>query len=149
MSSSLRQVMLAPDVKPQVVADCQALVEAELSAKSGVSAAGLKVAYKVVTGLAPGYYRSMVETMLPDMADQLEPYWAEFSTSGAGDFGDYLVKRGDEVAQDLLKVTDTMAENSDRPSVAKAYKAVRGGAAKHIVAALPNLGALVQQHMAA
>ncbi|MBV9095837.1 MAG: hypothetical protein JO132_18535 [Streptosporangiaceae bacterium] len=149
MAAALRKVLFAPEIKPQVIADCRALVEQELSAKSGVSAAAVKLAYKVVTAFAPGYYQSTLEKLLPDMADQLDPFWADFSVSGGSEFGDYLAKRGDEVAQALLAVTDGMAAGSRKPAVVKAYKSVRGGAGKHIQAALPNLGALVQKYAAA
>jgi hypothetical protein len=148
MVATLREMLLAPEIQPQVVADCQALVELELSAKSGVSGTAVKLAYKAVKAFAPGYYQSTVELMLPDMANQLEPFWADFAVSGGSEFGDYLTKRGDEVAEALLAVTDTMARESQRPTVVKAYKTVRGGASKHIEAALPNLGAMVQKYAA-
>ena len=148
MPATLRQMLLAPDTMPQVVSDCQGLVERELAAKSGMSAVALKVAYKAVTAFAPGYYQSVVQAMLPDLADKLEPFWVDFSASGAAEFGDYLAKRGDEVSEALLSVTDGMAAASNRAAIVKAYKAVRGGAGKHIEAALPDLGALVQKYAA-
>ena len=43
-------------------------------------------------------------------------------------------------------VTDTMARESERPTIVKAYKSVRGGAGRHIEAALPSLGAMVQKY---
>jgi hypothetical protein len=46
----------------------------------------------------------------------------------------------------LLSVTDDMRNRSKRPTVIRAYNAVRKGAAKHIEAALPNLGAMVQKY---
>ena len=49
------------------------------------------------------------------MVDQLEPYWADFSTSGGSEFGDYLAKRGPEVSEALLSVTDARAAASSRP----------------------------------
>ena len=146
MVATLREMLLAPEIRPQAVADCQALIKQELSAKSGVSATAIKLAYKVVTTFAPGYYQSSVESMLPDMTDQLEPFWADFITVGGSEFGDYLAKRGDEVAEALLVVTDAMARRSERAAIVKAYKSVRGGASKHIEAALPNLGAMVQKY---
>jgi len=146
MAATLQEMLLAPEIAPQVVADCQALVEQELSAKSGVSATAVKLAYKVVTAFAPGYYQSTLQNMLPDMTGQLEPFWADFVTTGGSEFGDYLAKRGDEVAEALIAVTDAMASRSDRPTIVKAYKTVRGGASKHIEAALPNLGAMIQKY---
>lgn len=148
MPATLRQMLLAPETMPQVVAGCQEMVKQELSSKSGVSATAVKAAYKVVTTFAPGYYQSAIEEMLPDMTDKLEPFWADFTTSGGSSFGDYLAKRGGEVSEALLSVTDEMAAVSKRPVLVKTYKAVRGGAGKHIEAALPNLGAMVQKYAA-
>jgi hypothetical protein len=144
--ATLQQVLLAPGTMPNVVADVQTMIDGEIDGKSGLSGAGLKVAYKAVTSFASGYYQSVIESMLPDMVAQLEPFWADFTVAG-GWFGDYLAKRGDVVAEALLSVTDRMARDSERPVVVRAYNAVRGGAAKNIEAALPNLGALVQKHM--
>ena len=143
MAATLQQILLAPDVRPQVVADCNALIEHEVSEKSGMSGTGLKVAYKTATTFAPGHVRHILETLLPKMADNLQPFWADFSASGGADFGDYLAKRGDEVAEAMLAVTDARAAASGRPVIVKAYRSVRGGAAKHIQAALPQVGELV------
>ena len=146
MAGTLQEMLLTPDVMPKVVADCQALVEQELSSKSGISATAIKVAYKAVTTFAPGYYQETVGVMLPDMADKLQPFWADFTASGGSEFGDYLAKRSDEVAEALLVVTDNMATASERQAIVKAYKAVRGGASRNIATALPNLGAMVQKY---
>jgi hypothetical protein len=129
-----------------VVDDCQQLIEQEVAGKSGISGTAVKLAYKTANAFARGYLHNIVETLLPDMVNQLEPYWADFTASGASDFGDYLVKHGDEVAQALLVVTDAKAKASQRPTIVKAYGAVRGGAAKHITTALPNVGSLVQKY---
>ena len=146
MAATLQQILLAPDVRPQVVADCNALIEHEVSEKSGMSGTGLKVAYKTATTFAPGHVRHILETLLPKMADNLQPFWADFNASGGADFGDYLAKRGDEVAEAMLAVTDARAAASGRPVIVKAYRSVRGGAAKHIQAALPRVGDLVLKY---
>lgn len=148
MYSSLPDILLTDGAQQQLTKDCQALVEQELATKSGLSATALKVAYKAVTAFAPGYYQSTVESMVPDLLQKLQPFWADFHTEGGGQFGDYLVKRGDEVSEAVLTVTDGMALGSERPTVAKAYNAVRGGAGKHIEAALPGVGALVEKYAA-
>jgi hypothetical protein len=148
MAATLQEILLTPDTRPQVIADCLTLIRHEVTAKSGVSGAAVKLAYKTVNAFASGYLRHVVESLLPDMADKLQPFWADFTASGAAGFGDYLVKRGDEVSEALLSVTDARAETSDRPTILKAYRTVRGGASKHVTAALPNLGALIQKHAA-
>ena len=146
MAATLQEILLTPDTQPQVTADCLTLIKQEVSAKSGVSGTAVKLAYKTVNAFASGYLQSMVETLLPEMVAKLEPYWADFSASGAAEFGDYLAKRGDEVSEALLEVTDGLAAESSRPTILKAYRSVRGGAAKHVTAALPAVGALVQKY---
>jgi hypothetical protein len=148
MAATLREILLAPDTRPQVIADCYALIEQEISDKSGISGAAVKIAYKTVNTFMPGHVRHMVESLLPDMVDKLEPYWADFAASGGSEFGDYLAKHGEEVAQALLSVTDARAAASGRPTIIKAYRSVRGGATRHIEAALPEVGDLVLKHAA-
>ena len=146
MAATLQEILLTPDTRPQVTADCLTLIKQEVSAKSGISGTAVKLAYKTVNAFASGYLQSMVETLLPDMIAKLEPYWSDFNASGASGFGDYLAKRGDEVSEALLSVTDARAQTSERPTILKAYRTVRGGAAKHVAAALPAVGALVQKY---
>jgi hypothetical protein len=146
MAATLQEILLAPDTQPLVVDDSQKLIEQELSTKSGVSGTAVKVAYKTANSFASGYLRGKIEQLVPEMVIQLEPFWADFTVSGSSDFGDYLVKRGDEVSEALLTVTDAHGAQSNRPTIVKAYKAVRGSAGKHITAALPNLGAMVQKY---
>ena len=146
MAPTLNQILLAPDVQPNVVADCLTLIDQEVAGKSGVSAVAVKLAYKTAKTFAKGYLKSTVESLLPDLVTELEPYWTDFAASGASGFGDYLAKRGDQVAEALLSVSDARAKMSERPVIIKAYGTVRSGAAKHVAAALPNVGALVEKY---
>ena len=146
--ATLSDVLNADGATQQVAADCQALVEQEISAKSGLSATVLKASYKVVTTFAPGYYDTMVARMVPSLMQKLQPYWTDFNAAGGGTFGEYLAGRGPEVAESLLGVTDALAERSNRSVIKKAYGAVRGGAGEHIQAALPSVGALVEKYAA-
>src|SRR5713226_2761540 len=148
MAVTLQQVLLAPGIRPRVVDDCNKLVEQEVAEKSGVSGTAVKVAYKTVNAFMPGHVRHMVASLLPAMVDQLEPYWADFAASGGSGFGDFLAKRGEEVSQALLSVTDARAAASGRPTIIKAYGTVRGSAARHVEVALPRVGELVLKYAA-
>ena len=138
MTATLHQILLAPDTEPAVVADCLTMIEQEVAGKSGVSGAAIKLAYKTAKTFAKGYLKSTVESLLPDLVTELEPYWADFTASGAAGFGDYLAKRGDEVAEALLSVSDARAKMSERPVIIRAYGTVRGGAATMCLAAPPS-----------
>lgn len=112
MAATLEETLLAPDTQPQVIADCFALIEQEVAELSGISGAAVKLAYKTINTFKPGHIRFMIQSLLPDLVSKLEPYWADFRTSGSGEFGDYLAKRGDDVSQALLSVTDARAAAS-------------------------------------
>jgi hypothetical protein len=146
MAASLDAILLGPDTRPQVIADCFTLIEQEVAGMSGISGAAVKVAYKSVNAFMPGHVRFMVNRLLPEMVGKLEPYWAEFNSSGGSQFGDYLAKRGEEVAEALLTVTDARAAESGRPVIIKAYGSVRNSAARHVEAALPRVGDLVTKY---
>ena len=146
MAATLQEILLAPETQPKVMADCYTLIEQEVSDNSGIRGTALKLAYKTISAVAPGHVRYLLEAMLPEMVNELEPFWVDFSASGSSGFGDYLVKRSDEVAEALLSVTDARAAASGRPAVVRAYRTVRGGAGKHIVASLPRVGDLVAKY---
>ena len=146
MPATLQEILLTPDTKPKVIADCHTLIEQEISDKSGISGVTVKLAYKTVSTFAPGHINHMVKSLLPDIVDKLQPYWADFNASGGSEFGDYLAKRGEEVSEALLSVTDARAAPSSRPTIIKAYRTARGSAVKHVEAALPHVGELVLKY---
>ncbi len=148
MYDNLSDILLTDGAQQRLGADCRELVDQELASKSGISAAAVKMAYKAVTSFAPGYYQMTVDTMIPDLLRELQPFWADFRTAGGGTFGEYLVKREDEVEEAMLRVTDHMANTSERTVLIKAYGAVRGSAGKNISAALPSVGTLVEKYAA-
>jgi hypothetical protein len=145
--ATLRETLLAAEIKPQVTADCEHLVDTEVSEMAGITGAAVRLAYKTVRTFDAGHIRVMIDSLLPDVTDALQPYWTEFTTGGgAGDFGGYLADREAEAAEALLTITDKRRAFSRRPTIVKAYNTVRGSAVKHVKAALPALGALVQKY---
>jgi hypothetical protein len=146
MAATLQEILLSPDARPNVIADCQTLIDKGVADGSGISGAAVKLAYKTVSAVAPNHVQHVVEALLPDIVGKLEPYWADYSAAGDAKFGDYLASRGDEVSESLLSVTDQRAKASSRAVVVKAYGSVRGSAAKHVTAALPNVGDLVAKY---
>jgi hypothetical protein len=146
MAATLQEMLLAPQTQPQVVADCETLVGSEVGSMSGITGTAVKLAYKTVRTFSADHIHYMIETLLPRMTEELQPYWADFTAGGGGSFGDYLAKREDEVSEALLSITDERGRNSARPVIVKAYNTVRGGAAKQVKAALPQVGAMVQKY---
>jgi hypothetical protein len=145
---TVREALLAPDSRRQVLAECEELVDREVGALSGVTGAAIRLAYKTVRTFDAGHIPAMIESILPSVTEALQPYWTNFTAEfpGDGNFGGYLADREDEVAEALLAITDSRRRASSRTTIVKAYNTVRGSAAKHVKAALPALGALVQKN---
>jgi hypothetical protein len=146
---TLQEMLLAPDIQPKVVADCEELVTNQVDDMSGVTGAAVKLAYNTVRKVDADHIHGMIVTILPNVADALQPYWAQFSAEPApsgGDFGGYLAARDEEVAEALLAITDRRRDNSNRPVIVKAYNTIRGRAIKQVKAALPELGLLIQKY---
>jgi hypothetical protein len=151
LPTRLQETLLAPDIRPRVVADCEALVDHEVADMSGVTGTAIRLAYKTVRTFDAGHIPAMIESILPSVADALQPYWADFTAQypdpgAADDFGEYLAKHEDDVAESLLAITDSRRRASSRMTIVKAYNTVRGSAVKHVKAALPATGAMVQRY---
>lgn len=147
--ATLHEMLLAPHIQPRVVADFEELVTNEVAEMSGVTGAAVKLAYNTVRKVDAGHIHGMIETILPNAADALQPYWEGFTaefTPSSGDFGGYLSAREEEVAEALLAITDRRRDNSHRPAIIKAYNTIRGRAVKQVKATLPALGRLIQKY---
>ena len=55
MAATLTEILLAPEIKPQVVRDCYKLIDQQISEMSGVSGAAVKLAFKTVNTFMPGH----------------------------------------------------------------------------------------------
>lgn len=149
MTNSLRDVLLDPARRPSVVTDLHDLLDSEVSDASGVSGALVKGGYATVTKLRPGAMPTMVNSLLEQMTDALDPFYADFRSTGGSDFGAYLAARPADATEALLGVTDRRAERTKSDSVRKIYTKLRPVGRKNVEAALPRLGAVVDRHMVA
>ena len=145
---ALNETLLQESRVPAVVADVQTLIDAEVSDKSGASGLVLKGGYGAVKKVKASIVPDAVTALLPAFVAKLEPYWQEFSASGDASFAEFITARGDAVADSLLEVTDERIDGSDKAVIKSTYSKLRGSAKKHVTAALPRLGDLIQKHAA-
>lgn len=136
----------ADPVRSQVISECETLVDDEVRAKSGFSGAAIKLGYKTVKAVKPGFVRGAIDGLLDDWLERLEPFHSGWRGAG-GSFAEYITARSDEVAEAMLGVTDERAEVSEHKTVRKMYKKMRPSAKDNVVSALPKLGALIEQHL--
>lgn len=144
MTSSLKSALLDSTTRPAVVTDLAELVDAEVG-KKGIA---VKSGYGLVKKIKPGIIGAAIDSLLEDFVQRLEPFYADYTASGGGSFGDYLAGRSEEVTDALLTVTDARAETSRRESIKKVYGKLRPQGKKNVEEALPGLGGVIEKHTA-
>lgn len=135
-----------PVRRRRIVDDGVAVIDAEVDDKSGVTGLAVKAGFKVVKGVKPGIIPQAMNNLLDDFARKVDPFYDEFKASGQADLRTYFVRRGNEIAEALLAITDDRAARSDHRTLKSAYQKLRPQAVKHVVAAMPRVADLVRKH---
>jgi hypothetical protein len=141
---SLGDAINEPTKRTAIVADCCTLIDEEVSAKSGLSGAAVKMGYAAVKGIKPGFIKEVVEKLLPEFAEKLDPIWEEGKKSGKP--AAHLLANKSQVADALLSVTDAKAKNAKSAVVRGTYEKLRGSAKKNVEEAVPRLAKLLSRH---
>ena len=145
---TLSELIGSEPTREQVISDCETLVDQEVKAKSGMSGAAIKLGYKTVKAIKPGFIRAAIDGLLDDWLLELEQFHAAWRKTG-GSFAEFVTVRSDEVAEAMLVVTDRRAEVSDVKTARKRSKKMRSSAKGNVVAAVPGLGALIERRLGA
>jgi hypothetical protein len=136
--------LLNPDKKAMVVDDCCNVIEAQLASKSGIGGMALKTAFAALKGVKPGYIPYVVEMLLPECFEALDPIWSEGVEKG--DPVEHLVASRSNTADALLSVTDAKAKNVKRQIVRGTYEKLRGSAKQHVEEAVPDLAKVIDKY---
>ncbi|MBO0841387.1 MAG: hypothetical protein J2O49_11270, partial [Sciscionella sp.] len=71
MSETLKQLLLDPQRRPNVVNDCQQLIEDQVAAAAGIPGVAIKGGYKVVKAIKPGIIHDAVDGLLDQFVAKL------------------------------------------------------------------------------
>lgn len=144
MPSLVDQLASQPK-RQQVIADACTVLDAEVSDKGGLSGIAIKAAYGMMKGLKPGIVPELVDHLLDDFLAALDPIYQEAIVQKVRP-GAHLQARAGAVADALLGITDARARGARQASVKSAYDKLRPTAKKHVEAAAPRLGQLLDRH---
>jgi len=144
MSSLVEQIGQAPK-RVHVIEDCVALIDAQVKQKNFV----VKSAYAMIKGIKKRFIPEVVDALLDDWLNKLQPHYDKWSATKPSSLADFLVARSDDVAEDLLKVTDERAEKTSHTTAKKMYSKMRSGAKRDVVEAIPELAKMIEKHVAA
>lgn len=140
----LSEALTSPTKKSTVVADCCVLVDEEVHDKGGLSGLAVKAGYAAVKSVKPGFVAEVVEKLLPEFAENLDPIWQEGKQKG--DPVAYMTNNKSRAADALLSITDAKSKNAKSAVVRGTYEKLRGSAKKNVEEAIPRLAKLLLKH---
>ena len=150
MSQQLKDIMLQPNKRPQVLTECEQLLDEEVASKGGLTGLAVKGAFAMVKAVKPGIIRESLEGLLDDFVGRLDPFYAAYRDNNGGKaLPDYFVSRQSEIADALLGITDARAQRAKNATLKKAYEKLRPQGKKHVEEALPRLARLIERHASA
>ena len=146
--ATLRDALFTPEKRPALVDDCHRLLDSEVGKKRGISGSVIKGAYKTVSKVKPGLIRGVMDLLLGEWMDALDPeYQAFLASDEGGTFGTYMLARKDAVAERMLAVTDRRAANTKHKTAGKFYNRLRSGAKAQVIESLPAAAVVLDRHL--
>ena len=142
--SSLVELLAKELVRVCVIEDCVELIEAQVKQKGFI----IKSAYATIKAIKKRFIPEVVDSMLDEWLEKIQPHFDKWSVAKTSTFTDYVVARGDDVAEDLLAVTDGRAEKTSHTTAKKMYGRMRDGAKKNVIEAIPALAGVIEKHLA-
>ena len=75
--ATLKEQASHPEKRSAIIADALVVLDQEVADKSGLGGIAVKTAYKVVKGVSPGFLQQVVNHLLDDFLDAIEPVYEE------------------------------------------------------------------------
>ncbi len=130
-----------------MIRDCEQIINDEVASK-GLAGIPLKAAYAVVKAVKPGFVPEVIDGLLDDFADRLDPLYQAAKANNQSVEG-YFATHAGEAAEALLGITDQRAQKSQNHVVKTGYQKLRPTAKKHTEAAIPRVGRMIAKYAAA
>lgn len=143
MASLVEQLGKEP-IRAQVISDCVELIDAQVKQKGFV----MKSAYATIKAIKKRFVPEVVDGLLDEWLGKLQPHYDKWSTAKQSSFSDYVIARSDDVAEDLLSVTDARAQKTTHTTAKKMYTRMRDSAKRNVVEAIPDLSRMLERHLA-
>jgi hypothetical protein len=141
----LREQLGNGDKRGQVIKDAIVVLDQEVADKTGLTGIAIKAAYKVVKSIRPGFIPEVVDALLDDFLDAVDPLYQDAVANGRPP-GSAVRDNPSRVADSLLAVTDRKSQKAKSQVVKSTYEKLRPSAKKQVEAACPRLAGLLERH---
>ncbi len=149
MAPTLVERIGVEPTRASVITDCVGLIDAQVKSKGGVGGLAIRASYATIKAIKRGFVPDVVNSLLDEWLGKLQPHYDKWAANKAGSFPEFVIARSDDVAEDLLSVTDKRAETTKHTTAKKAYLKMRGGAKRNVIEAIPELTKLIEKYLAA
>jgi len=109
--ASLRELLGTGDKRSRLIDDALNVLDAEVDDKGGLSGIAIKTAYKFVKGVSPSFLRQVVDHLMDDFLNSLDPLYQEAVSKNVAP-RKHLESNPGRVADALLSITDKRAQNA-------------------------------------
>lgn len=130
--------------RQKVVEECVNLIDSQVKSKGMM----VRASYATIKTIKKRFVLDTVDALLDDWLGKIQPHYERWSSGGGSTFSEFLVARSDEVAEDLLAVTDARAEKTSHTTAKKAYGRLRPSAKRNVVEGIPELSRLIERYLA-
>lgn len=136
--------LMQETVQPQVIIDCVALIDLQVQQKKGISGTLLKTSYKAFKAVMPNMTTQAIELLLPDFAGVFDQFYEEYlKQSNPPEFKIWLFSRKEQVADQMLAVTDVLIQYSEKRIVKSIYQRLRKSAHRNVSQAVEDIADLI------
>jgi hypothetical protein len=143
MAQSLVERLGKEPVRSKVVDECVELVETQVKNKGFL----MKGAYATIKAVKKRFVPEVVDALLDEWLGKMQPHYDKWEATKPGTFADYVIARSDDVAEDLLSVTDQRAARTSHGTAKKMYEKMRDTAKKNVIEAIPDLARLIDRRL--
>ena len=145
MAATLVEQLAKEPVREQVIAECCDLIDHQVKQKGFM----MKTAYATIKAIKKKFIPEVVDALLDDWLGKIQPHYEKWQAQTGTSFSDFIVARSDDVAEDLLSVTDQRAQSTSHTTAKKMYMRMRDSAKRNVIEAIPALSRLIERHLAA
>jgi hypothetical protein len=143
MASLVEQLGKEPR-RAAVITDCIELIDAQVKQKGFV----IKSAYATIKAIKKKFIPEVVDALLDDWLGKIQPHYDKWTVNKSTTLVDFMVARSDDLAEDLLSVTDARAEKTSHTTAKKMYGRMRDGAKRNVIEAIPDLARMLEKNLA-
>ncbi|MEN0061604.1 MAG: hypothetical protein AAGA48_05605 [Myxococcota bacterium] len=143
--STIPELLENPAAREALFRDAEDVLADRVAQSRGLTGMAIRTGFSAFQRVQPGIVGLAVARLAPHFAPILETHWAvarETDNRVA-----YFTMHAPTIANDLLSVTDGMADRAKNAVLVSIYRSLRGRAEAEVASAMPDVAGLLERHL--